>query len=480
MPEGLPSVARPGPSRDLPRPPGGNRVHPAGGRRQASPAERGCGLQAHGGAVRRRGPVAAATALALGVALGGCGAGEGGGAAGGSWEMAADTLGDTLVVRTLAGSVRGGGRLVPVFMVGEMEGSPELSFGNIRALAVGPQGRVHILDSQGPALRVYGTDGGYLQTVGRPGSGPGEYRQPDGGLAVLSDGRILLRDPGNQRISVYSPEGEGLDTWLIRGGFNTGRPLYVDRQERVWYMLLLDPAADVADWRMGLVRFDRQGTPLDTVAAPRTDYRAPRLEARREGNVNINNVPFSPGFTWSVTADGGWLTGLSTDYRVEVERPDGTVLRLERVHDPVTVDPGERSAAEARTTRNMRSNVPDWRWNGPPIPDVKPPFRDLVAATDGRIWVVLHGPGRLVAEARPDPQGGEEEPAVWAEQVRFDVFEPDGRYLGMVEAPDGFSLAPQPVIRGDTIWGVVRDDLDVQRIGRFQVEWADGGATGAS
>ena len=432
------------------------------------------------GTRRGRGGSPGAVALALVASLAACGGEAEWEIRGVAWEMASDTLGDTVVVRTLSGSVRGGGVLAPVFLVGEMEGPPELSFGNIRALAVGPGGKIHLLDSQGPALRVYGADGAYLQTVGRPGSGPGEYRQPDGGLAVLSDGRILLRDPGNQRISVYSPEGEGLDTWLIRGGFNTGRPLHVDRQERIWYMLLLDPRADVADWRMGLVRFDRQGTPLDTVAAPRTDYQAPRLEARREGSVNINNVPFSPGFTWSVTADGGWLTGLSTRYRVEVERSDGTVLRLERVHDPVAVHPAERTAAEARTTRNMRSNVPDWRWNGPPIPEVKPPFRDLVPASNGRIWVVLHGPGRLVAEARPDPQGGEEEPAVWTEQVRFDVFEADGRYLGVVDAPDGLSLFPQPVIRGDTVWAVLRDDLDVQRVGRFQVEWADGGSAGGS
>lgn len=426
---------------------------------------------------RRRRMRGVTLAMTLAAALGGCGSGDGAGAGIEGWEMASDTLGDTVVVRTLSGSVRGGGRLVPVFVVGELEGPPELSFGSVRGLDVGPEGRIHILDTQGPALRVYGADGSYLRTVGRPGSGPGEYREPDGGLAVLPDGRILLRDPGNQRISVYAATGEAVDTWITRGGFNTGRPLYRDDQGRIWYMLLLDPAADVSDWRMGFVRFDLEGTPLDTVPAPRTEYQPPRLEARREGTVSIIGVPFFPGFWWSLTPGGGWVTGLSTDYRVEVERPDATVLRIERVHEPVPVDPGERRAAEAEATQDMRSNVPDWRWNGPPIPDVKPPFRGLVPASDGRIWVALHGPGRLVEEARPDPQGGEDEPAVWAEQVRFDVFDRDGRYLGQVEAPDGLSLSPQPVIRGDTVWAVVRDDLDVQRIGRFQLEWS-GGDTG--
>lgn len=47
-------------------------------------------------------------------------------------------------------------------------------------------------------------------------------------MGVLPDGRVLLRDPGNARINVYSPGGETLDHWDLRGGYFTSSPLVVD------------------------------------------------------------------------------------------------------------------------------------------------------------------------------------------------------------------------------------------------------------
>jgi hypothetical protein len=410
--------------------------------------------------------------------LPGCSVTGGGEPSSGGWQAVADTVGDTIVVRTLSGSLRGEGLLVPEVAIGTLEGPPETQFGNVTALAVGPDGTIHVMDAQGPVLRSYAPDGTYLRTVGRTGSGPGEYRQPDSGLAVLSDGRILVRDPGNARIAVFGSDGEPLDAWLVRGGFTTSRPMYIDREERTWYMLLLDPSADVADWRMGMLRFSARGEPLDTVPAPTSDHVNPFVEARREGGVSRTNVPFTPRFSWTVTPDGGWLVGLSNTYEVEVRRPDGRVLRMAREWTAVPVDPAEKRANEERIARNMRSQLPTWRWNGPPIPDVKPPFQSLHAAADGRIWVLLHREGWKVEDARPDPRGDGMLPEVWRDRVAFDVFEADGAFLGTVRGPDRLTVFPEPVIRGDTVWGLTRDDMDVQRVVRYHVSWGEARAGG--
>lgn len=382
-----------------------------------------------------------------------------------------DTVGDTVIVRVSSGSRMGEGVLVPEVSVGTLDGPPETQFGRINAIAVGPDGTMHIMDGQVPVLRSYGRDGAYLRTVGRAGSGPGEYRQPDSGLAVLSDGRILVRDPGNGRMAVFSAEGEPLETWVLRGGLNTSRPLYVDREDRAWFMLLLDPSADVGDWRMGLLRLSPAGEPIDTLVAPTSDLQGAVVEARRENSVSQSSVPFTPRFAWAVTRSGDWLVGLSTSYQVEVRRQDGSVLRLIREMTPVPVLADEKRANEERITRNMRGMVPAWRWNGPPIPDVKPPFQSIHPASDGRIWVLLHGEGWRAEEARRDPQGEGMLPEVWRERVAFDVFEEDGTYLGTVRAPDGLASFPEPVFRGDTVWALTRDDLDVQQVVRYQVRW---------
>jgi hypothetical protein len=66
-----------------------------------------------------------------------CSSGGHGGATGG-WEAAYDTIGDTLVVRTLSGSIwRDTAELVPEVSIGMFDGPEEYIFGQIVSLAMG-------------------------------------------------------------------------------------------------------------------------------------------------------------------------------------------------------------------------------------------------------------------------------------------------------------------------------------------------------
>jgi hypothetical protein len=61
----------------------------------------------------------------------------------------------------------------------------------------------------------------------------------------------------------------------------------------------------------------------------------------------------------------------------------------------------------------------------------------------------------------------------------FDVFELDGRFLGSVALPPELPYRPfpgsdDPIIRGDTIWAVTQDSLDIQYLSRFLVRWRSG------
>ncbi len=393
-----------------------------------------------------------------------------------------DTVGDTVIVRTLGGSEwQTTATLEPELRIGVFEGEDHYMFGSIRSLAVALDGSIYVMDTQVPALRKYAPDGTYLATFGREGEGPGEYRGPDGGLGVLPDGRVVLRDPRNARLQVYSATGEPLDTWSVRGNFHTGNPLVVDTTGRVWTQILLDPEASVMDWRMGLVAYDPEtGQPVDTVAEPDFDFEGERLVAQRtnEGgtSTSVNTVPFSASDHWAFSPFGYTVGGVSDAYAIDLFKPDGTVLRIERVYEPVPVKGGERSNREELTRWSMRRTQPDWTWNGPAIPHEKPPYRDLFVGRDGRIWVLLHQPAEPIPDSQllePDPDDPTARPALrWHEPPAFDVFEPDGTYLGRVTGPVDMSFSPTPTFDGLNVWAVVRDALDVQYVTRFRVALA--------
>ena len=405
------------------------------------------------------------------LALAACGGAE---PEGGGPRITRSMAGDTAVIRTESGSVWGApARLVPEVSIGEMEGDLEYLFGSVRSIAVAADGTIYVVDGQVPDLRAFSADGRFLRTLGRPGEGPGELKSPDGGLVILSDGRILVRDPGNARIQVYAPSGDALETWSIRGGFNTSNALFQDRDDNVYTQILVDPQAEVRDWVIGLVRIGPDGTPGDTLVPPTSGFEAPELESRRveKGEtvgVSRNGVPFAASEQETLHPGGYWIHGVSTEYRFALKRP-GDPLIIERVARRVPVTAGEKSEDEFRVTRNMRQNQPDWRWNGPPVPSEKPAFLRFYAGRDGRIWVQIPQPGVEGEDLNYDPRNPDAVPNRWTEPVAFDVFQEDGTYLGEVTAPEGFSAYPTPIFDGDTVWAVTRDELGVQRVVRYHI-----------
>jgi hypothetical protein len=418
-----------------------------------------------------RTPTRIATSFSLAIVVA-CGGPAGGSAE--QWTATVDTVGDTIVVRTVAGSVWSDtASLVAERSVGVFEGAEEEMFGEVGAIAVGRDGELFVLDEHVHMVRRFGADGAYLGSLGREGGGPGELKRPDG-MALHPDGRLLVRDPGNARMNVYAPDGQSLPSWPLPsgGGWNTSDPVRVDQAGNTYSLVLLEANVDVTKWTYGLARFGPDGSHTDTVRVPTWDFERARVTARREGSSSSSTVPFTPTAEWAMSPLGYFVGGVSRDYRVDLYRRDAPVLRLERAWTPVAVLADEKAEQEHRIVENFKRNFGSWKWNGPSIPDAKPAFRDLAVGEDGRIWVQLSQPGyawRSDAEARAEEERTKQPQTRYRERIGFDVFEPDGRYLGVVLTPEEFRTYPAPVMRGDTVWAVTRDSLDVQRVVRYRV-----------
>lgn len=388
------------------------------------------------------------------------------------WQATVDTVGDTITVRTRAGSVWGDtASLEPEVAIGLVEGPDEYLIGEPQALAVGPEGTIYVLDTQVPVLRAYAPDGTYLRDLGRHGGGPGEYENPDG-MTCLPDGRVLVRDPGGARIVVYDTAGAFVEQWPLSGGFNTSDPLYADTGGQVYTLVLLNPGTPPWEWITGVRRYSATGEPLDTILAPTWDYEPARLTASREHSSSSSRVPFTAEGSWTFSPLGYMVGGWSSDYRIDLYRTKGQVLRLERAWEPVPVQAEEAEERRLAQIARFRRQYGSWKWNGPSIPETKPPFREMFASREGDIWVLLSQPGRPVLseeDARQEEARSGRRPYRFREFAAFDVFAPDGRYLGYVRVPDTFRTDPQPVVRGDHVWAVTRDELDVATVVRFRV-----------
>jgi hypothetical protein len=272
---------------------------------------------------------------------------------------------------------------------------------------------------------------------------------------------VLIRDPGNGRITVFDSAGTYLTSWRIAAGFSTSRKLYTDTAGHVLTWVVADPDKPFEQRRMALEFISDSGAG-DTLIAPSWNVTEANISGSTKNMTNISSVPFTPEAKWTFSPLDYFLGGVSDRYRITLYR-QGSPLAIERDVEPVPVQSAEASAEKDRLTRQFRENFPNWSWNGPDIPGHKPMFTDVLAGDDGRIWVQLSQPGR--PEEADDPA----DPPVWREPVVFDVFEPDGRYLGQVAAPDGFLTYPTPVFRGDTVWAGFEDADGVRYVKRFEV-----------
>lgn len=388
------------------------------------------------------------------------------------WQAFGDTVGDTVKVRTISGSVWGDpAYLEPKLSIGMVDGPDAYLIGSPRSIAVGPDGVIYLLDREIPLVRAYAADGMFLRDIGREGQGPGEYRRPDA-MTVLPDGRILVRDPGNGRIAVFDSDGEYLEQWWIRGGLSTPRRFYVDTAGCSYAEVLLNGDMPPAEWVFGLARYGLDGEIEDTLAAPTWEYEVAMVSATLGGRSSREPVPFTPQVSWTFSPLGYMVGGLSTEYRIDVFRPDGSVLRIEREFAPEPVHPDEAEGWRRYLTADFLEYYPGWRWNGPPIPETKPPFREVFVSWEGNIWVLrsMESLETMTAAEAREAETRSGRPIIrFREPSSFDVFAPDGRYLGHVRIPETFSRTPEPIIRGDTVWAVNLDQMDVATIVRYQV-----------
>ncbi len=387
--------------------------------------------------------------------------------------IALPTLGMLAVLGVAAAQAQ-----VPEQQLTQPTASFPYEFSTVAGLRELPDGRVMVADGLGQVLMVLDMAVGRADTIGRPGQGPREYRQPDGLFALPGDSTLLV-DLGNGRLTVLGPDFSfGATTPISQGSVEPGRgmgtmsiriPRAVDSRGRFYYQpmggmgrggMMPDSAA--------VVRWDRATGAVDTLAQVKLqDFTSSTSGGINNQAVSISAVPMSPQDAWAAGPDGSIAIARAGDYSVEWVRPDGSVVRgPANDYNPVRVGRDEKQAWVERSARsglrvqmaveNGRVSTSfgrggrardDWEQQYPEWPEVMPAFQPngVFVTPDGQMWVE-----RYVAAAEPPT---------------FDVFDSAGRMVKRIS----FSPGRRLVGFGRTaVYLVSADEFDLLRLEKYE------------
>ena len=101
-------------------------------------------------------------------------------------------------------------------------------------VAVGPDGRVYVANARGNDVVVF-DDGKKVASVGERGSEPGQFIRPHD-IHVTPDDRVIVADPGNNRLQVFSTDLVYQDS-LGGPKYDFNEPKYFDYLDSGWLVV---------------------------------------------------------------------------------------------------------------------------------------------------------------------------------------------------------------------------------------------------
>jgi YD repeat-containing protein len=349
----------------------------------------------------------------------------------------------------------------PVLAVGEVFGTREEQFTNITGAIRLADGRYVVADGSELRLSVYGGDGRLQTTIGREGGGPGEFRSIHGTWRAGRD-TILTWDSALQRITRFLPDGSVVrtDALSARPAGTTGIPdvlAGVTADGRLVIVWMRSPRAvqgRLLPDTMTFGLFESTGRFVRLIGE--------EMAMQRTYTPGVGGGPFAfSAWPWmSVVGDTLIFTnGLdgtvqfygtrsSTAHAARSLQVDGSSPSLDDAWHELD---DALSAAKAMPLTRRLAEATD-RSLG-----TVPRFAAMLADDRGRVWLKQYEPSRDAIPVRMWPPGSG---GTWR------IVEADGRVVARIRLPDNLS----PIaIRGDTLLGVERDDLDVQQFVVYRI-----------
>ncbi len=341
----------------------------------------------------------------------------------------------------------------PVLTIGVLQGAEEYQLVNIEAAARQSDGDIVVVDLR--EVRLYDRDGTYLRTLGRAGSGPGEFQNPTQLLVTAADS-VLVWDNALYRVSRFDSAGAFVGAQSVDRGWTAKAidpPLYPGSAELlpdgqlvvrlVEKTLLKGAPAGTTRPRSGALKVSADLSRVDTLmffaGIEQVSVDAPWGQASVVPPLAKRTV------TAVGTAKARTCIGEQEGPEIVCFGPDASRTIVRWNSEPAPVTEREiaiwRDTTVAQYTQKLSRDVALKVLNQVPNPTVRPHYS----------WIALDRAGNLWVESGRATDG---EP----ESMDYFVFDPTGAWLGVVALPPIEVLA----IGDDYVIGVYRDELDIQ------------------
>lgn len=340
-------------------------------------------------------------------------------------------------------------KIVESVRIGLVEGDGPQQFGEIRSVAVDDLDRMWLVDALANDLRVFEGDGTFVRAIGRRGEGPSEF-QRIGDAFGGPGGRIWVEDLVRRRWEVFDTAGTRVEGHAVVST--------VGNSPRAWtrqglFAVLDEDVIEFYEHIGGRLRATDRSFPLPQPRMPRMVS----IESG-EGSVAMEVPPPFVALPWMVLGSDLdlWLGDSSgEDGYYDIRRigldAGRAILTIRRRYSAIEIADSIRVAAlESFRQQYTTGDMPPAGIGLGMVPREYPPFVDFQVSTDGHLWV------------RRTLAGG---------VSGFDVFGPDGRYLGQPEMPVGLRAASMEVelITDQSIYAIDTDHLGVDYVVRLDI-----------
>lgn len=366
---------------------------------------------------------------------------------------------------------------------------PDVGFATIGSVDEDRDGNLFVFESQARHLRVYGTDGTLLRTMGRPGQGPGEFRSTPR-FGVVGD-TVWTFQGFPRLLALFDREGNLLHTARIegltiplQGGMNGVSLPHVMREDGRFVSdmsLFMSNRGATSTGNNDTVQvprvlFDASGNVVDTLGF---SMRPPPPERPRFDFVEIGSqrymVPTPPtDAPLDVTFDDGTVV-VTRATATSAEPAAFTVTRLDFAGDTVvhraysyTPKPFGEAALDSLAMRSLsgvggivafidgaavRTEPPDdidaalgLMRTRMSFPAFQPPVQAWFSGADGSVWL------------RREEMG--------ADTYDWLIIDPAGELRGTVT----LDREVRPVwASGDEAWLIEPDELDVPWLVKYRI-----------